>query len=81
MEAQKKMDLQRIIIDIFGTGITYFASAIVWLTLVAGLFQLIRAGVQHIGAAVADARSTLPAPRHYLRTTASDQSGELTQHV
>ena len=69
------------IIDLFGTAITYVASAVVWLTLLAGLYQLVRSGIHRIRLAVADTRAGTHTSRRYLGTASTDASGELTQHV
>jgi len=67
------MDTQKLVVDLFGTAITYIASGVVWVTLLAGAYQLVRSGIRRASSAVSAATYT---PRHY-----SDKANKATQHV
>ena len=57
------MSVQRILVRVFELGVTFLVPTIVWVTLVAGLLQLIRKGLNRL-------RVVLPSSRSLARKSA-----------
>ena len=51
------MGVQGIVVTAFEWSVAFVVPAVVWITLAAGLFQLVRRGVRRVGAAVPNSQS------------------------
>ena len=57
------VSVQRMLIAVSGLAVTFFVPTVVWITLIAGLFQLICKGIRRLGA-------VLPSPQRLARKSA-----------
>ena len=75
------MGVQQLLTTAIGPAVTLFVSAIVWLTLMAGLFQLVGKGIDRLRVVLLESRGSMQKSSHYLRSTTREGQGKATQHV
>jgi len=75
------MGVQQLLTIAIGPAVTLFISAIVWITLVAGLFQLVGEGINRLRVELLESRRSLHTSSHYLRSATREEQGKATQHV
>jgi hypothetical protein len=57
-------NLQNMLSIVFGLAVTFFVPGVVWITLVAGLYQLLRDGIRHVRMAPRGSRRLAQKPAH-----------------